>query len=76
MDLLKNLLLIWRQFRHFQAALADLGNRSDRELAERGIVRADIISVAYATAERSAAAADPAGRTAPAVQGADLVPAR
>ena len=76
MDLLKNLLLIWRQFRHFHAALADLGNRSERELAERGIARADIVSVAYATAERSVAAAVLAGRAAPAVQGADLVPAR
>ena len=71
----KNLLLIWRLFRHFHAALADLGSRSVRELAEWGIARADIVGVAYATAERSVAAA-PSRRAVPAVQDAELVPAR
>ena len=76
MDLLNNLLLTWRQFRHFHAALADLGNRSDRELADRGLTRADIVGLAYATAERRVAAAAPTRRAAPAVHGAELVPAR
>ena len=50
MDLLTNLLLTWRQFRHFQVALADLGNRSDDELAARGIAHRDIVRLAYAEA--------------------------
>lgn len=76
MDLLKNLLLTWRQFRHFQATLADLRNRSEDELAARGIARGDIVRLAYAEAEREFVADLSAGRPAPVAQGIGLAPAR
>jgi uncharacterized protein YjiS (DUF1127 family) len=76
MDLLKNVLLTWRQFRHFNAAMAELGNRSDHELAERGIARGDIVRVAYAKAEQRVATSLAARRAAPAARGAEFAPAR
>ena len=52
MELLKNILLVARQYREFRAALAELNGRPERELALRGIGRGDIARVAYETAER------------------------
>lgn len=56
MNLLKNIVFVWIQFRHFQAAYAEL-RRSDRELSDLGLTRGDIGSVAFAEAERRTEAA-------------------
>src|SRR5688500_11053137 len=56
MNLLKNIALVWTQYRAFQAALAELQGYSDRELRELGLTHADIAQVAYAESERRVAA--------------------
>ena len=65
MDLLQTIRLTWTQYRAFQAALAELGKYSERELGELGITRANIPHTAYAEAERrvEALARDCATRT-------------
>jgi uncharacterized protein YjiS (DUF1127 family) len=55
MGLLKNIRLVWAQYREFRATLAELNGYSDRELAEFGIARSDIARVAY---EKGVAACD------------------
>ncbi len=52
MDLLRTITLALTQYRAFQAALAELGGYSARELNELDITRADIPRIAYAEAER------------------------
>jgi uncharacterized protein YjiS (DUF1127 family) len=76
MNLLKNLLLAWRQYRHFHAALAELDDRSDRELDDWGVARGDIVGLAYAEAERRAGLSVVAGRSARAARDAAPAAAR
>ena len=57
--LLRTIALTSAQYRAFQAALAGLDSRSERELGELGITRADIPQLAYAEAERRAGALAP-----------------
>jgi uncharacterized protein YjiS (DUF1127 family) len=79
MDLLRNIALVYFQYRHFQDALAELKRCSDRELAELGIARSDIARFAYEEAEQHMAALAPRRpETAPAAAGHDLasVPGR
>jgi uncharacterized protein YjiS (DUF1127 family) len=77
MDLLKNILLVWAQYREFRATLAELNGYSDRELAEAGIARSDIAQVAYEKAERYVMAPVASGRVpAPAWQDPVLVSRR
>ncbi len=52
MNLLKQIALAWIRCRHFQAALAELEELSDRELSDLGLARADIVRVAFEEAER------------------------
>ena len=59
MNLLHSITLAWTQYRAFQAALAELNSRSDRQLGELGITRADIVRTAYEQAERHAEAHQP-----------------
>ncbi len=59
MDLLRTIGLIWAQYRAFQAALAKLERRSERELGALGVTRADIPRIAYAEAERRVGALAP-----------------
>ena len=56
MDLLRNIGLVWAQYRAFRAALAELETYSERELDELGVTRADVPRVAYEEAERRVAA--------------------
>jgi uncharacterized protein YjiS (DUF1127 family) len=65
MNLLKNIALVWTQYRAFRAALAELQGYSDRELRELGLTRADLARVAYAEAERRAMARAPRRAAAP-----------
>ncbi|MFL5332504.1 MAG: DUF1127 domain-containing protein [Geminicoccaceae bacterium] len=76
MYLVKRILLAWRQYRHFHAAMAELGNRSDRELADWGVARGDIVGLAYAEAERRAGLPVVAGRSAQPARDAALAAAR
>lgn len=55
MNLLGNSLRLWAQHREFRAILAELTARSDAELAELGLTRADIVRAAYEEAERRVA---------------------
>ena len=64
MDLLRDIGLVWAQYRAFRAALAELGTYSERELDELGVTRADVPRVAYEEAERRVASLV-AGRPAP-----------
>ncbi len=57
MNLLKQIALAWIQYRHFQAAYAELRRLSDRELSDLGLARGDIVRVAFAEAERRTGAA-------------------
>ncbi len=54
MRFLTSLVAMWRQFRAFDAALSYLGALSDRDLAELGVARPDVVQLAYAEAERQA----------------------
>jgi uncharacterized protein YjiS (DUF1127 family) len=63
MELLQTIKLAWTQYRAFQAALAELGSYSERELGELGITRADIPGLAYAEAERRIEALAPSPAT-------------
>ena len=66
MNLLKRIAFVLIQYRHFQAAVAELERLSDRELSDLGLTRGDIGRVAFAEAERRAEAAlAPAGRGEP-----------
>ena len=52
MNLFNSTLQVWAMHREFRSVLAELSNRSDRELADLGLGRADLIRVAYEEAER------------------------
>ena len=52
MNLIHDTLQIWAMHREFRSVLAELGNRSDGELAELGLDRGDLARVAYQEAER------------------------
>ena len=65
MSLLKRIAFVWIQYRHFQAAVAELGRLSDRELSDLGLARGDIGRVAFAEAERRTEAALAPGRGEP-----------
>jgi uncharacterized protein YjiS (DUF1127 family) len=55
MDLLENALRVRAVHRAFRALLAELDGRSDRELADLGVGRADVARLAYEEAERRTA---------------------
>ena len=57
MNLLKHIAFVLIQYRHFQAAHAELRRLSDRELSDLGLTRGDIARVAFAEAERRTEAA-------------------
>lgn len=48
----KNALAAWARRRELRAVLAELATYSDRELAELGLARSDIVRVAREEAER------------------------
>jgi uncharacterized protein YjiS (DUF1127 family) len=57
MSMLRKIGTIWAQYRAFQATLAELERCSDRDLADIGIPRAEIVRIAYEAAESSVGAA-------------------
>ena len=69
MDLLKETYRVWALHREFRTVLAELNGYTDRELAELGLGRADIVRVAYEEAERRIGAPSPARRAAAAAGG-------
>jgi uncharacterized protein YjiS (DUF1127 family) len=52
MRFLKDIVFVWVQYRHFQAAHAELRRMTDRELADLGLTRDEIGWVAFTEAER------------------------
>lgn len=52
MDLLNDILRVWAMRREFRAVLAELNDRSDRELAALGLKRGEIARAAWEEAER------------------------
>ncbi len=67
MNLLRNIRIVFAQYREYQNVLAELGSYTDRELAEIGLARGDVPLLAYAEAERRVGDLAPRGaRTAPA----------
>lgn len=69
MALLTDLVQLWRQYRTFNRVRAELDAMSNRELADIGVARNEIVRVAFEAAERSpvrlvAGTAHPAARLA------------
>ena len=58
MNLLRNIRIVFAQYREYQTVLAELGSYTDRELAEIGLARGDVPRLAYAEAERRVAGLD------------------
>ena len=56
MNLLRNIRIVFAQYREYQTVLAELGSYTDRELAEIGLARGDVPRLAYLEAERRVAA--------------------
>jgi uncharacterized protein YjiS (DUF1127 family) len=52
MNLLRNIRIVFAQYREYQTVLAELGSYTDRELAEIGLARGDVPRLAYVEAER------------------------
>ena len=55
MNLLRNIRIVFAQYREYQTVLAELGSYTDRELAEIGLARGDAPRLAYVEAERRVA---------------------
>ena len=55
MNLLRNIRIVFAQYREYRTVLAELGSYTDRELAEIGHARGDVPRLAYAEAERRVA---------------------
>ena len=69
MNLLRNIRIVFAQYREYQNVLAELGSYTDRELAEIGLARGDVPRLAYAEAERRVADLAPrSARTATAAR--------
>ena len=58
LNLLRNIRIVFAQYREYRTALAELGSYTDRELAEIGLARGDVPRLAYAEAERRVAGLD------------------
>jgi uncharacterized protein YjiS (DUF1127 family) len=59
MNLLKQIALVWIQYRAFRTTFAELSSMSDYALKDIGLNRGDIARVAFAKAERRTAAFAP-----------------
>lgn len=57
MELFNNITLAFRRYFHFQDALDELRDLSDRQLADMGLRRGDLVGLAYRIAEERVAAA-------------------
>ena len=58
MNLLRNIRIVFAQYREYQTVLAELGSYTDRELSEIGLARGDVPRLAYLEAERRVAGLD------------------
>lgn len=54
MDLIRTLKRAWIQYREFEKVRLELGDASDRQLADMGIARGDVGRIAYEHAEEQA----------------------
>jgi uncharacterized protein YjiS (DUF1127 family) len=55
MEPLRSIQRAWIQYREFEKVRHELGDSSDRQLADMGIARGDIPTIAFAHAEEEAA---------------------
>ena len=69
MELLNKIALVVRRYFYFQNALDELKSHSDRQLADIGLRRGDLVGLAYQMAEERVAAYAARRPAAPAVTG-------